>query len=648
MLYTSVMAIPTEISSLLRLYSSKQNSPTVIIQNFSEYLEKYARHYLQEAPELVVFLDNTQAEVINKLKNLEDDMGLVISKDVRGRDIVFVPQFYIDRLAAVYKNILGKPEIPFPAYSELPKTFPSSLLYVVSISSNFDEFVEKEVFSHTNRIADGLVKIEFPNEVPPLVFPNSMSPEKLLFLVLSKVRFFLRKDESRDFIRKRMTAVSPGKDLAVKNFLIQFQTRPEEAQNAMKNGGDTYLLYNYLCSFIKQYLVKKNEKTSEEISLLQSVCVIEYFNNFFKGKIQQDLQRETALKNLSGCFQKSPYYFTMDDICRFTDSRGVPLLGQYQQQDLDAFLREKTTFREGESFAEILVFKDGSGTRYFVLKTKVEALIVRLSDSTRKVVKENITKLWYDQLCAYQNTPAMKNQNSFEILLEEECKKASPVLYGLLTASFISLLAHENFSEKKPTQEFKIFSHGTLVPLSELFMLNRQELLTDVKILLPFWYTIPIISAIVAFFKKPKAPKKVVPEDSGTTKLTINEPSQDKHEKNSRKTDLSYAVSRVEASLVPPNSSLENELKKVLGQWNMSLDAQAKKNLTEDVNSLIRDYMRRVIRTIRGSSFDIDRVRNLARTLTDIPGLQKIKNREALYVYVQLYILRIVKSTIKV
>ena len=32
------MAIPTEISSLLRMYSSKQNSPTVIIQNFSEYL----------------------------------------------------------------------------------------------------------------------------------------------------------------------------------------------------------------------------------------------------------------------------------------------------------------------------------------------------------------------------------------------------------------------------------------------------------------------------------------------------------------------------------------------------------------------------------------------------------------------------------
>lgn len=642
------MAIPTEISSLLRMYSSKQNSPTVIIQNFSEYLEKYARHYLQEAPELVVFLDNTQAEVINKLKSLEDEMGLVISKDVRGRDVVFVPQFYIDRLSAVYKNILDKPEIPFPAYNELPKTFPPSLLYVVSISSNFAEFVENEVFSLSNRVADGLVKIEFPGDVSPLVFPNSITPEKLLFLALSKVRFFLRKDESRDFIRKRMSAVNPGKDIAVKNFLIQFQTRPEEALKALKNGGDAYLMYNYLCSFIRQYIVKKNEKTLEEVSLLQSVCVVEYFNNYFKGKIQQDLQRETALKNLAGCFQKAPYYFSMDDICRFTDSRGVPLLGQYQKQDLDDFLREKTTFREGDSFPEIFIFKDESGTGYFVLKTKVEALIVRLCDSARKTLKENITRLWYDQLCVFQNTPAMKNQSDFERLLEEECKKVSPVLYGLLTASFISLLAHENFSTKKNGQEFRVFSHGALVPLSELFMLSRQELLTDAKILLPFWYTIPIVSSIIAFFRKPRKAKKAPAGNSGTTKLTLTEPSGETSASGKRKSDLSYAVSRVESSLIPPNSSLENELKLALGQWNMSLDAQAKKNLTEDVNSLIRDYMRRVLSTIRGSSFDIDRVRNLARTLTDTPNLQKIKNREALYVYIQLYILKIVKGSMKV
>jgi hypothetical protein len=81
-----------------------------------------------------------------------------------------------------------------------------------------------------------------------------------------------------------------------------------------------------------------------------------------------------------------------------------------------------------------------------------------------------------------------------------------------------------------------------------------------------------------------------------------------------------------------------------LEHWNRTLDQTAKQNLTEDVNSLIRDYIRRILRTLRASSFDENRIENLAQTLVDTPSLMKIKNRDALLAYTRLYILYLISN----
>ena len=71
---------------------------------------------------------------------------------------------------------------------------------------------------------------------------------------------------------------------------------------------------------------------------------------------------------------------------------------------------------------------------------------------------------------------------------------------------------------------------------------------------------------------------------------------------------------------------------------------EARTQLTEDVNALIRDYMRKVIKTISTSTFNLERVQSLAATLVKTPNMQKIKEEDALYMYTQLYILRLVSN----
>ena len=120
--------------------------------------------------------------------------------------------------------------------------------------------------------------------------------------------------------------------------------------------------------------------------------------------------------------------------------------------------------------------------------------------------------------------------------------------------------------------------------------------------------------------------------------------SDPKEVKQQRKEEIRAAAVAIQKKLVPPDSSLEKEISARLDLWNRTLDPQQKDNLTEDVNSLIRDYIRRIIKTIRGSNFDLSRVDNLATTLVDSPGLMKIKNRDALLDYVKLYIVSLLKN----
>jgi len=118
---------------------------------------------------------------------------------------------------------------------------------------------------------------------------------------------------------------------------------------------------------------------------------------------------------------------------------------------------------------------------------------------------------------------------------------------------------------------------------------------------------VPILSWLAALlFRKPKKKnqqKSTIAEKSAPDK----EDNNDKHQ-TSKKKELKNAAEEIEKKLVPEGSSLEEELKTNLHGWNKMLNKQSREHLTEDVNSLIRDYMRKVLRTIRSSNFTAERI----------------------------------------
>ena len=111
-----------------------------------------------------------------------------------------------------------------------------------------------------------------------------------------------------------------------------------------------------------------------------------------------------------------------------------------------------------------------------------------------------------------------------------------------------------------------------------------------------------------------------------------------------KKVALRESARLAEQELVPQTSTLDRELESYRRQWNHLLGKIESQNLTEDVNSLIRDYLRKCMRTFKTTSLTVDRIKSIAETLVKAPGMQRIKESDALNMYIQLYLIKLIKN----
>lgn len=629
------MAGETKLYEILSLFSSKQNTSVIQYNEFYDYLKRYAQHHIESQPNLLPYITST-AESLNKdlLKLIEQKKVFIINPDTDKKAIV-VTAFLIDFYYKRYREIENNLSIPYPVVQDLPRQVPDEVYEKQTVTDLIYKSFNNEL-SDTNN----LYALIFTRELPMLLYPSSLPLNNLVDISINKIRFMLRKDEYHDYFLKKLRSSNPGKELSVKNFFSQIITRPSETLDSLKTSSDAFYLWNQLCFFIRQDYEKIKDLTVEHVSILQAIQITETAITYFKTKFQQDQQRLTALKNLELILGKPPYFFNNDSIARFVDSRGVPLLGQYSEQDLNEWLHEASTSLENKDLPKLLVFKLETEQRFFILKTRVIPLIVRLASESREHIAQAIVKDWFKKLKAYEAVPAIKDQKAFEELLEQIVKNTSPVLYALLTANFLPLVHYETRSTQNPVSDkINLFVNGKRISYSELLMLNRHELHTDAKIMLPFWHSIPFFSWLIGLFlKKPNPKKTKQPKE-------IQKPEDEKQDKEpSRKEELKKNALEIEKKLVPAGSTLEKELLRTLNEWNRILNTQAREDLTEDVNALIRDYFRKILRSLKSHSFTKDRVENLAKTLVNTPALQKIQDKKELETYIQLYILQIVKK----
>lgn len=643
------MATTANLLTLLKFYASKQKSPMIEYSDFGEYLHRYSKHHLEENSELVIYCGANYMEEMESELNKYISSHQIVVAQFRNKDFIFLVSFYVEKFAALYKQIETNIAVSFPTLSDIQKNVPQELVSKVAASDVIYKFLDKEELNDKT-----LYCIEFSKDVPSLLFPSLFSMTNLVHLTLRKVRELMGKEESHDYFLKKLCVSNPGKEIAIKNFFQHFCENPVGTMEQLKNSSETFFYWSQLCFFLRQDYQKLKDYTPEDISILQSVEIIELAASYYKSKTALRIQKENALKTLDSLLFNPPYFYSWSDILGFQDNKGNLLLKQYSEDELKEHLTQLTQETDGNKMPVLLIFRVNDVDGYYIRKEKVMPLIIRFCNDSRSDVKTSIAKKWTKCLMNFETLPEMKESAAFERCIEMEVRESNPILYALLNSSFLPVIAIEDQTPGK----ISLFRNGNLVPYSELLMLSRQEIYIDTKIKLPFWYTVPVISWILSLFMRKSKSKKSENKsnDSATLQYIQDEKESENlkfQQKNSEepysqkgnlKKELRNMAAKLEKLYVPENSTLDRELKAYLREWNDRIGKENYENLTEDVNSLIRDYLRKVLRTLKSEAFTQERVESLANSLVNSGPMLKIKNHPALQRYVVLYLIKLVKN----
>lgn len=640
------MATTSNILTLLKFNCSKQKTDMLEYGQFADYVHRYAQHHIEENSALESYCTSDyKAALESEINSLVADRQVVISS-IRNKDYIFVVPYFIEKYNELFSQIEANISIPFPSINDMPKIVPLDVVTKKQADEILYSRMDKEELNDRT-----LYCIVFSKTVPSLIYPSSYPVASLINLSLKKLQELMHKEESHDYFLKKLSISNPGKELSIKTFFNKFCANPAAVLDVLKSTGDNFYYWSQLCYFIKQDYTKLKDFAPEDITILQSVAIIEIATSYYKSKAAENLQAQAAFEQLDILMKNPPYYYNLNDIRKMKDKSGIPLLGQYKEEQLLEHLKAKTQESIGNQMPELLIFKVNDGNGYYIFKERVIPLILRLANDVRILVREALIKSWYNNLKEYELLPEMKENSAFERCLEREVSSIEPVLSALLNASFLPVVA---FEDQTPGH-IALFRNDSLISYSELLMLSRQELLADAKLKLPFWYAMPVISFIMKLlFKKPK-PKtrknasealriqnELKEKESEILKRRDEDDSIDP--KNTRRRELRKLAVEIEKEFVPESSTLDRELKGYMHEWNDRIGKQNYDNLGEDINSLIRDYFRKVLRTLKADTFNAERIRRLAEALVDTPSMMKIKNHPALKRYVELYIIKIVKN----
>ncbi|QQO09548.1 hypothetical protein [Breznakiella homolactica] len=632
------MAQNTALYPILRSFANKNHYPEINIEAFISFLEKYAKRAIPERPEWNRWAEDTSQRVWGELPSLVEDEKIQLLTDEFGTRIVMI-HFYVDIIQQAYESPDSTADLPFPDEKSFKLSISEDQIRPISVEYDLSAYIDNPQETQLP-----IIKLTFPDGLGNTLILASMIPDTLLESAFLKIRNFLRSHNNKEYFQHKLAPSFQGKESQLREVLNQLLVKPFEALRIMKDAGDfSFLFWSYFANFVRSDIKKKKEQLLEETAALQSIYIIEVFNSYYKGKAVKRRESELAFKNLDLLLDKPPFMYTLDNVIKFTDKNGVPLLGQYTQEALEDFLKTKTTESKQDELPELLIVRGLQDERWFVKKTKMLPLCTRLLGDARPLIRKAISKRWLKILKEYQNEPAMESDAEFERLLLKYMTELAPALTALLEDQKLYLVYEElERTQSDIPETSRLYRNGVLIPLNELLLIRRKDTLTDTKILLPFWHSIPILTWLIGFFKNLGKRKQISRAMEQENQAAEDEIIPTKKITSQQHT-LKAAAQDLKEQLVPEGETLDSYLQILQERWSRLLNAQAKQNLIEDVNALVRDRLRQILRIQKNSTLTEDTLHRMSNAIiNDTPALQRLGSRESLTMYIEIYVIKLV------
>ncbi len=666
------MSESNEVLKIIRYYAAKKKSPSLMYAPFETFVQNYAEKYKEKHPELKMFLENPATVLTAELESLASEKRIKLEYEDTLIHRVLYPDFFGDTLQDEYRRIEGNPEIPFPTEETLNLKIPQELLTVINVKSEFVDWLkEKEATPDTS-----IVLLTFPEGFNSMIIPGNVLKKNLLELSLGKIKVYMGTRRNANYIFNKLQGVLGKKDIVLKDTIDDIMVKTGKSlEQILKPTEFSFRFWTTLANLIIQEYRPKTNKLAEETSFCQASFLIGFYAVFHKGLIRKEKDSHEAFRYVEKSLKREPYFFSVSDIYNFKDPKGILLTKKVSREELNSYLERRTRPEQDKAIPEVLRLNTPEKKQYYIHKDAVLPLCVKKIFKASSAYRQSFVDEWAEQMKDLKSSSVMNDDDRFLKTLEDRLKQEDPLLHVLLNYELLYLTKDEVTLSKQV--EFNInrlfdVNQKSLIPLDEILKLDRNELLTDARRRLPMWQVMPVFGPLFVLVKrllrgsgkkkgkereqsskrgfistapsyKPRAGFKKVSTQEAREKPSApagDAPSSGQTAK-AKMVVFRKHIAALTLEFVGPDGSLDKSMKELTTRWNPLFDEKARKDLIEDVNSMIRDFIRGLKRGILIKPPDANGIRSMAERLAGNKAFEKIKHKDEFKQYIELYMLKI-------
>lgn len=674
-----------DLEHILRAYTQKKSTSTISRPNLERYAAHWAGEFQKSRPSFTPFGQMAPAEFDALLEEAEEEGLCAVTTDEENKQQIVYLRYFPHIIRQIYEEAQKVPESSFPNEDILGEAIPDAAIEVVDVKEHLVPLLRNLKDKKST-----VFRFVFPEGVRSLVIIGELIHTKLLSMSVMKLRTYLSLQKNSEYVINKMHGLFHNKEQAVKDLFSNIMTQREVAITTIADPDDfTFQFWTHLSTFVVNEFREKANKLDREHGFCQACYLIGLFALHYKGLKKQKLEKEQALRNVNQGLKKPPYFFSFTDIYGMRDKVGIPISKRISQQELAHYLERKTSRDKNSPMTEIVRVLSADKHEYYVSKERLLNLVLQRAQVFSREVRGQYVKEWADALGEYKKPTIMNRRDLFQNDLWNRLKTQDPLLARLLQYELIFICLNET----KPSKEVYIEANRIidekqrqLIPIDELLRLEPKRIIRDARTYLPLWKSIPVIGRIgvvlgklwkklvkgaeaikdpsdiyAAFTKSHEGPEGRTPggvkqfgsrKDSGGSPggAPGRAPGGGSNSGGSSEREISNqvafkkAIYELKNSYIGSKGNIDQSLEELIEEWNPLVDGKSKQNLVEDVNSAVRDFLRRIKRNIMVEPPDQQRIRNLSKQIADYEAFKRIKRKETFRRYIELYMIKLLSN----
>ena len=452
------------------------------------------------------------------------------------------------------------------------------------------------------------MRLLFPEGVDDLVVPRALVGTELVEAAVAKISRYLHNGKNDAYAEAKLVSLIKGGDVLVRQSMEDVTMRPKKAAAAVLSPNDfTFKFWTHLSNLVLQDFRKKKEKTAEDQGCCQSAYIVGLHGLPEEGGGTEGAGARGRQEEPGDHRAKAAVRLRLRGDVRPARRQGRDASSPSTRGSSSP----RSSRRRRSTGAESPCRSSCGCTRPRRARTSSSRGTCscpsssRSSPKRRGELREGMINEWVELLRRDKAAREMKSDRPSRRSVEARVKEDYPFLAALASGPLLSLARTDTNIAAQAAEEIGkcLSAPGVLRPFAELLGLSRAKLLRDARSYLPFWQTTPIIRGIVKFFRMlfEGRPGRARKADTGQGEQGEQGGQESprpgaKPAAGSDNASLAYqrAVQSLRSQYVPPGKTIDETLAELAEKWNPLYAAEQKRHLVEDVNSLVRDYLRPV------------------------------------------------------